>query len=179
MIHAEIPLELRLSRLTVQSMRNLCEMRDMEGYSNLLKDELVDYLMDNIDRRALEEFCRTQEDIYFAENMARAIKWAASRKIVKLEPEADKSLVDATFTLRRSDGYEVYSIRFVNHTTDDIDTSCECMDACEKGYFCPHQMAVLVRCLSEGVLGIDEWTGPMTPEAEDLIRANVLRRKRR
>ena len=172
-------MELRLSRLTVQSMRNLCEMHNMDGYSNLLKDDLVEYLLESMDERVLSEFCRAQEDIYFVENMAKAIKWSASRKVVEIEPESDRSLVDATFTLRRSDGYEVYNIRFVNQTTEDIATSCECLDASEKGYFCPHQMAVLVRCLSEGIFELDEWTGPMTREAEDLIEANVLRRKRR
>jgi hypothetical protein len=73
----------------------------------------------------------------------------------------------------------VYKIRFVNQETDDIATSCECVDAREKGYFCIHQMAVLARCLSEGIFALDRWAGPMTPEAEDLILANVFKRRRR
>jgi hypothetical protein len=178
-MHAEIPLEVRLSRLTVQSMRNLCDTQNVEGYSNLLKDELVDHLMEVVDEEVLEDFCSTQEDIYFAENMAKAIKWSASRKIVQLDPESDESIVNAKFTLRRSDGYEVYKIRFVNQTTEDIATSCECLDCREKGYFCPHQMAVLVKSVAEGLFDLEDWTGPMTAEAEDLVVANVLRKKRR
>jgi hypothetical protein len=171
-------LKFRLSRLTVSSLRNLCDVEDVPGASNLLKDDLVEFVTKNIDRKVLEDFCTAQEDIYFVENMARAIKWAASRKIVQLDPESDPTLVNGLFTLRRSDGYEVYNIRFVNQTTDDIATSCECVDFREKGYFCPHQMAVLVRCLADGVFKLERWSGPMTSEAEDLIQANVLRRRR-
>jgi hypothetical protein len=178
-MHAEIPLEVRLSRLTVQSMRNLCDTQNVEGYSSLLKDELVDHLIDVVDEEVLEDFCSTQEDIYFVENMAKAIKWSASRKIVQLDPESDDSIVNATFTLRRSDGYEVYNIRFVNQTTEDIATSCECLDCREKDYFCPHQMAVLVKSVALGLFDLGDWTGPMTTEAEDLVIANVLRKKRR
>ena len=175
---SKLALEFRLSRLTVESLRNLCDAQDVPGGSSLLKEQLVKFVVKNIDRKVLEEFCRAQEEIYFVENMAKAIKWAASRKIVELDPESDNTLVDAVFTMRRSDGYEVYNIRFVNQTTDDIATSCECVDYREKGYFCPHQMTVLVRCLSGGLFSLDQWTGPMTPEAEDLILANVFRRKR-
>ncbi len=175
---SSLPLDFRLSRLTVASLRNLCDAQDLPGGSNLLKEDLVKFVSESIDRKSLEEFCRAQEEIYFVENMARAIKWAASRKIVQLDPESDYSLVNGVFTLRRSDGYEVYNVRFVNQTTDDIATSCECVDSREKAYFCPHQMAVLLRSLSEGLFDLDQWAGPMTPEAEDLILANVLRRRR-
>jgi len=143
------------------------------------KDDLVKFVIENFRRKELEDFCTSQEETYFAENMAKAIKWAASRNILDLDPKSDHTLVNAVFTLRRSDGYEVYRIRFVNQTTDDIATSCECIDFREKRYFCPHQMAVLVRCLAEGLFALDQWTGPMTTEAEDLILANVFRRKRR
>jgi hypothetical protein len=178
MIQEHLPLEFRVSRLTVQSLRNLCDARGVQGATNLLKAPLVKFVMENIDRKVIEDFCRQQEDIYFAENMAKAIKWAQSRKIVDLDPESDHALVNAVFTMRRSDGWEVYNVRFVNHTTADVATSCECVDSREKGYFCPHQMSVLVRCISEGLFDLDSWTGPMTPEAEDLISADVLRRKR-
>ena len=175
---SSVPLEFRLSRLTVASLRNLCDAQNVPGGSSLLKDELVEFVRKSMDRKVLVEFCTAQEDIYFVENMAKALKWAAGRKIVELDPESDHTLVNGVFTLRRSDGYEVYNIRFVNQTTDDIATSCECVDFREKGYFCSHQMAVLVRCLAEGLFDLDQWAGPMTPEAEDLILANVLRRRR-
>jgi hypothetical protein len=178
MIQEDLPLEFRVSRLTVQSLRNLCDAQNVPGATNLLKRPLVKFVIKNIRRKTLEDFCRQQEDIYFAEYMAKAIKWAQSRKIVALDPKSDYTLVNAVFTMRRSDGWEVYNVRFVNHTTDDVATSCECVDAREKRYFCPHQMSVLVRCLSEGLFDLDHWTGPMTPEAEELILANVLRRKR-
>ena len=174
----ELPLEFRLSRLTVYSLRNLCDSRRVPGASNLLKDDLVKFVLKSFGRSELEEFCSQQEEIYFVENMAKAIKWAANRRIVDVDPESDHTMVDAVFTLRRSDGYEVYNIRFVNQTTEDVATSCECIDAREKGHFCPHQMSVLVRCLADGLFSLDQWTGPMTPEAEDLILANVFRKKR-
>ncbi len=173
------PLELRVSRLTVQSLRNLCETRNITGYSNLLKEELVKHVMENVSKKALEDFCTAQEDIYFVENMAKAIKWAASKKIVKLDPKSDATIANGVFNLRRSDGYEEYKIRFVNQTNEDIASSCQCVDSREKGYFCPHQMALLVRCLSEGVFDIGDWAGPMTHEAEELIMANVLKRRRK
>jgi len=178
MMQQKLPLEFRVSRLTVQSLRNLCDARNVSGGTNLLKEQLVKFVLKNIDRKAVEDFCKQQEDIYFAEYMAKAIKWAQSRKIVDLDPKSDYTLVNAVFTMRRSDGWEVYNVRFVNQTTDDVATSCECMDFREKSYFCPHQMSVLVRCLSEGLFDMDQWTGPMTPEAEELVLANVLRRKR-
>jgi len=175
----ELPLEFRISRQTVESLRNLCDAQNVPGASNLLKEDLVKFVKENVDRKALEDFLRAQEDIYFVENMAKAIKWAANKRIVELDPESDYSIVNAVFTMRRSDGYEVYNIRFVNQTTEDVDTVCECVDFREKGYFCPHQMSVLVRCLSEGLFDLDQWTGPMTPEVEDLILANVFRKKRK
>jgi hypothetical protein len=148
------------------------------GASNLLKEDLVRFVLENIDRERLRDFCSAQEDIYFVENMAKAIKWSTSPKIVALDRKSDHTIVNAVFTMRRSDGYEVYRIRFVNQTTDDIATSCECVESREKAYFCVHQMAVLVRCLSEGLFSLDQWAGPMAPEAEDLILANVFRRRR-
>jgi hypothetical protein len=174
----ELPLDFRLSRLTVSSLRNLCDAQRLSGHSNLKKDQLVRFVAKNIDRETLDDFCTSQEEIYFVENMAKAIKWAGSRKVVQLDPESDRSMANGVFTLRRSDGYEVYDIRFVNETTDDVATSCECIDSREKGYFCPHQMALLVRCLQEGLFSLDQWAGPMTSEAEDLLLANVLRKKR-
>jgi ketosteroid isomerase-like protein len=175
----ELPLEFRISRQTVESLRNLCDAQDVPGASNLLKEDLVIFVKENVDRKALEDFLRAQEDIYFVENMAKAIKWASNKRIVELDPESDHTIVNAVFTMRRSDGYEVFNIRFVNQTTEDVDTVCECVDFREKGYFCPHQMSVLVRCLSEGMFDLDQWTGPMTPEVEDLILANVFRKKRK
>lgn len=174
----DLPLELRVSRLTVASLRNLCDAKKLSGWSNLLKEDLVDFVLANMNRKELEDFCSTQEDIYFAENMAKAIKWASGRKVVALDPKSDDTIVNALFSLRKSDGYEVYNIRFVNETNEDIDTSCECVDHREKAYFCPHQMAVLIKCLQEGVFDLDQWSGPMTPEVEELIHANVFRKKR-
>lgn len=175
---SKLPLEFRLSRLTVNSLRNLCDAHSVQGASNLLKEDLVRFVQVNFDKRTLEDFCTAQEDIYFVENMAKAIKWSASRKIVKVNPKSDYTMVEGVFTLRRSDGYELYNIRFVNETTEDVATSCECVDSRERGYFCSHQMAVLVRCLVNGLFTLDQWTGPMTPEGEDLILANVFRKKR-
>ncbi len=174
----DLQLDFRLSRLTVQSLRNLCDARDVEGASNLLKDDLIQFCLQNIDQDVLEDFCAQQEEIYFVENMAKAIKWAANRKIVDLDPASSSEMANGVFTLRRSDGYEVYNVRFVNQTTEDIDTACECVDFREKGYFCPHQMSLLIRCLVDGLFELDQWTGPMTPEVEDLILANVFRKKR-
>ena len=174
----DLPLELRVSRLTVVSLRNLCDAKKLSGWSNLLKEELVGYMLDSMDRKALEDFCAAQEEIYFVENMAKAIKWAGGRKVVDLDPKSDDTIVNAVFSLRKSDGYEVCHVRFVNQTNEDVDTSCECVDHREKGYFCPHQMAVLIRCLQEGLFTLDQWAGPMTPEVEDLIQANVFRTKR-
>ncbi len=174
----EPPLKLRLSRLTVTSLKNLCDAQKLSGWSNLKKDELVKFILKNIKPRVLEDFCTVQEEIYFVENMAKAIKWSGSRKVIELDPESDHTIANATFTLRRSDGYEVYNIRFVNQTTDDIGTSCQCLEFREKGYFCAHQMATLVRCLQEGLFTLDQWTGPMTSEIEDIILANVFRKKR-
>jgi hypothetical protein len=178
-MESKLPLKFRLSRLTVASLRNLCDTNRVAGASNLLKEDLVKFVHDNFDKSDLEDFCAAQEDIYFVEGMAKAIKWAASRKIVDLDPKSDHTMVNAVFTLRRSDGYEVYNIRFVNQTTDDVATSCECVDAREKGYFCSHQMSVLVRCLADGLFTLDQWAGPMSREGEDLILANVLRKRRR
>jgi len=176
---SDLPLESRVSRQTVASLRNLCETQKVPGASNLLKEELVSYCMKNIERKVLEDFCAAQEDIYFVENMAKAIKWAAGSKIVRLDPKSDYTLVNGVFNLRRSDGYEVYKIRFVNQTTQDIATSCECVDSREKGYFCGHQMSVLVKCLALGLFSLDQWTGPMTSEGEDLVLANVFRKRKR
>lgn len=175
---SDLPLEFRLSRLTVESLRNLCDAQSVSGASNLLKEQLIEFVLRNIKKRAIEDFCSAQEEIYFVENMAKAIKWAASRKIVDMDPDSDYTLVNAVFTLRRSDGYEVFNVRFVNQTTDDVATSCECTDFREKGYFCPHQMTVLVRCLMDDLFTLDQWSGPMTAEAEDLILANVFRKRR-
>ncbi len=177
-MNEDLPLEQRLSRLTVASLRNLCDAQGVQGDSNLLKEDLVGFVIGNVDRGEIEDFCSAQEDIYFAENMAKAIKWAPSRNIIDLDPESDGEMVNAIFNMKRSDGYEEYHIRFVNETSKDVATSCECVDSREKGYFCPHQMAVLVRCLMEGVFSLDQWSGPMTPEAEDLIMANVFRKRR-
>lgn len=175
----DLSIEFRLSRLTVESLRNLCNTQHISGASNLLKEDLVRFVESNIDQKTVEDFCTAQEEFYFASNMARAIKWAANRKIVDVDPESDCTMVNAVFTMRRSDGYEVYNVRFVNQTTEDVATSCECVDSREKGYFCPHQMSVLVRCLADGMFSLDRWAGPMTPEAEDLILANVFRKRRR
>jgi hypothetical protein len=175
---SDLPLEFRLSRLTVESLRNLCDAQNVSGSSNLLKEQLIEFVRRNIRKRVIEDFCAAQEEIYFVENMAKAIKWAASRKIVEMDSRSDYTLVNAVFTLRRSDGYEVYNVRFVNQTTDDVATSCECTDFREKGYFCSHQMTVLVRCLMDDRFTLDQWTGPMTAEAEDLILANVFRKRR-
>ena len=177
-MESKLPLEYRLSRLTVASLRNLCDTNRVAGASNLLKEDLVKFVLDEFDRPTLEDFCAAQEEIYFVEGMAKAIKWAASRKIVDIDPKSDYAMVNGIFTLRRSDGYEVYNVRFVNQTTEDIDTACECVDFREKGYFCPHQMSTLIRCLMDGLFDLDQWTGPMTPEVEDLILANVFRKKR-
>ena len=98
-----LPLDFRLARLTVSSLRNLCEAQRAQGASNLTKEELVDFVTRNIDRRAVEDFCAAQEEIYFIENMAKAIKWAPSRRILSLDPESDYRMVNAVFTMKRSD----------------------------------------------------------------------------
>jgi hypothetical protein len=40
-------------------------------------------------------------------------------------------------------------------------------------------MSVLVKCLALGLFSLDQWTGPMTSEGEDLVLANVFRKRKR
>src|SRR4030042_4375737 len=95
-----LSIEFRLSRLTVESLRNLCDAQHVSGGSSLLKQDLVKFVETSIDRKSIEDFCTAQEEFYFASNMAKAIKWAANRKIVDVDPESDYTIVNAVFNMR-------------------------------------------------------------------------------
>ena len=50
---SNLPLDFRLSRLTVESLRNLCDAQGVSGDSNLLKEELIGFVQENIGQQAV------------------------------------------------------------------------------------------------------------------------------
>jgi hypothetical protein len=164
-------LERRLSNLTVQAMENFCNIKGITGISELRKKDLIEAVIRLANPEDLEEFLSTIEAEYLMDSFRRAIKWGKSQILVHIGEGASEKELHAEFNgldvgLRR-----VYYIDFYN-TNDGgaIRTSCECDDSMEKGLFCPHQMAVLLKAIEKKKIKLGKWKGPMTPE----IRGSIL-----
>lgn len=165
-------LERRLSNLTVQMMDNFCNVKKIGGLSGLLKKDLIEGIIAKADPADLEDFLSTQEADYLMESFRKGAKWGKSELLVHLAAGSSMRELHAEFNgldvgLRR-----VFYIDFIN--VDDpkkIRTSCECDDSSQRGLFCPHQMAVLMRALSEKKIKLNSWKGPMTPELKSSIMA--------
>lgn len=164
-------LERRLSNLTVQAMLNFCNIKGISGISDLKKKDLIEAVIRLANPEDLEEFLSATEAEYLMDSFRKAVKWGKSQILVHLGEGASEKELHAEFNgldvgLRR-----VYYIDFFN-TNDGgaIRTSCECADSKEKGLFCPHQMAVLLKAVEKKKIKISRWKGPMTSE----IRGSVL-----
>ena len=164
-------LERRLSNLTVQAMLNFCNIKRISGISGLKKKDLVGAVIRLANPEDLEEFLSATEAEYLMDSFRKAVKWGKSQILVHIGEGASEKELHAEFNgldvgLRR-----VYYIDFFN-TNDGgaIRTSCECDDSQEKGLFCPHQMAVLLKAVEKKKVKLSKWKGPMTPE----IRGSVL-----
>ena len=168
--------ERRLSNLTVQTLRNYCDVKGISGSSGLKKIDLVGFIAREADRSSLEDFLSNCEADYLIDSLRRAVKWGKNDLIVRLDPRSNMRELHAEFNgldvgLRRIyyvDFYEVDSPK-------NIVTLCECDDSRKKGLFCPHQMTVLLRALKEGKIKLNKWKGPMTPEVRQSISAHLPR----
>ncbi|HDP97538.1 MAG TPA: hypothetical protein ENN25_07630 [Euryarchaeota archaeon] len=169
-------LERRLSNITVQTLRNYCDVKGISGSSGLKKKDLVEFIARKADRSALEDFLSSCEADYLIDSFRRAVKWGKNDLIVRLDPRSGMRELHAEFNgldvgLRR-----VYYVDF--YETDNpkkIVTVCECDDSRKRGLFCPHQMTVLIRGLKEGKIKLNKWQGPMTPEVRQGISAHLPR----
>jgi hypothetical protein len=164
-------LERRLSNLTVQTMENFCTVKRITGVSGLIKKDLIDGIIERADPEDLENFLSAQEADYLMESFGKAVKWGKSDLLVHIAGDSNMRELRAEFNgldvgLRR-----VFYIDF-NYISDSrkIRTGCECDDSQERGLFCPHQMAVLMRALAEKRFRLKDWKGPMTAE----LRSSIL-----
>ena len=170
--------ERRLSNLTVETLRNYCDVHGIPGASNLLKKELVVMLASRADPGSLEQFLSSCEADYLMDSFRKAVKWGMSENLVRVGENSNMIELHAEFNgldvgLRR-----VYYIDFFNvNNQKAIRTRCECDDSAEKGLFCPHQMAVLLKAIGERKLSLEKWKGPMTAEVKGAIEALSLIRK--
>ena len=165
-------LERRLSNLTVQTMENFCTVKGIGGVSGLLKKDLIEAIIHLSNPEDLEDFLSSQEADYLMESFRKAAKWGKSDLLVRIADKSSARELRAEFNgldvgLRR-----VYYIDFVNiNDPRKARTGCECDDSQERGLFCPHQMAVLLRALAEGKISLKDWKGPMTAELKSSILA--------
>lgn len=164
-------LERRLSNLTVRAMLNFCNVKGISGISGLNKKDLIKAIIHLANPDDLEEFLSATEAEYLLDSFRKAVKWGKSQILVHIGEGSSEKELHAEFNgldvgLRR-----VYYIDFFN-TNDGgaIRTSCECDDSKEKGLFCPHQMAVLLKAVAKKKIRLTKWKGPMTPE----IRTSVI-----
>jgi len=164
-------LERRLANLTVKAMENFCNVKGITGISDLKKIDLIDAVIRMADPDELEEFLSTTEADYLMDSFRRAVKWGKSEILIHIGEGASEKELHAEFNgldvgLRR-----VYYIDFFDvNNASSIQTSCECDDSKEKGLFCPHQMAVLLKSLEKRKLKLSKWKGPMTPD----LRRSIL-----
>jgi len=171
-------MERRLNNLTVKTLRNYCDVNNISGAGNLKKMELVNFVAREAEPVSLEEFLSSCEADYLMESLRKAIKWGKNDLIVRLDPRSNKRELHAEFNgldigLRR-----VYYIDFFDvYDSGRVQTICECADSREKGLFCPHQMAVLIRASSTGVLDLGKWRGPITPEVRNVICSQLSRNR--
>jgi len=165
-------LERRLSNLTVQMMDNFCTIKDISGVSDLKKKELIDAIIELANPEDIEEFLSAQEADYLMDSFRKAAKWGKSDLLVHIAGNSSARELRAEFNgldvgLRR-----VFYIDFLNiNDPRKIRTGCECDDSQERGLFCPHQMAVLLRAIAEGKMKLKDWKGPMTTELKGSILA--------
>lgn len=143
-----------------------------------MKKELVVMLASRADPASLEQFLSGCEADYLMESFRKAVKWGMSENLVRIGEGSNMTELHAEFNgldvgLRR-----VYYIDFYNVSNPkSIRTGCECADSSEKGLFCPHQMAVLLKAIGERKIRLDKWKGPMTAEVRGAIEALSLLRK--
>ena len=165
-------LERRLSNLTVQMMDNFCTIKGISGVSGLKKSDLIEAIMHLANPEDIAEFLSSQEAGYLMDSFRKAAKWGKSDLLVHIADNSTARELRAEFNgldvgLRR-----VFYIDFLNiNDPKKIRTGCECDDSQERGLFCPHQMAVLLRALAEGRMKLKDWKGPMTTELRNSILA--------
>lgn len=170
--------ERRLSNLTMETLRNYCDVHGISGASNLLKKELVVMLASRADPGSLEQFLSSCEADYLMESFRKAMKWGMSKNLVRIGEGASMTELHAEFNGLDVGLKRVYYIDFFNvNNQKSIRTRCECDDSVEKGLFCPHQMAVLLKAVMDRKISLEKWKGPMTPEVRGAIEALALMRK--
>ncbi|MEM4262131.1 MAG: hypothetical protein QXY98_00140 [Thermoplasmata archaeon] len=170
--------ERRLSNLTVETLRNYCDVHGIQGASGLLKKELVVMLASRADPASLEQFLSSCEADYLMESFRKAVKWGMSENLVRIGEGSDMTELHAEFNGLDVGLKRIYYIDFYNvNNPKSIRTGCECPDSSDKGLFCPHQMAVLLKAIGERKIRLDKWKGPMTAEVKGAIEALSLLRK--
>lgn len=169
-------IERRLANLTVEALRNYCDINGISGISNLKKNAMISAIAKRAEGQSLEEFLSYYESDYLLESFRKAVKWGKNDLIVRLDPRSKEKELHAEFNGLDIGLKRVYYVDFYNVTNPkQIITQCECADSSKKGLFCPHQMTVLLRALSEGIIRLGKWCGPMTPEVREAIASHMPR----
>ena len=165
-------LERRLLNLTVQTMENFCTVKGITGVSGLLKKDLIASIINRADPEELENFLSAQEADYLMESFGKAVKWGKSDLLVHIAGDSTMRELRAEFNGLDVGLKRVFYIDFSNiNDSRKVRTGCECDDSQERGLFCPHQMAVLMRALAEERFKLKDWKGPMTAELKSSILA--------
>ena len=136
------------------------------------KKELAEMLIEVADPNSLELFLSACEAEYLMDSFRKAVKWGMSENLVQIGPKSTEKELHAEFNGLNVGLRRMFYIDFFKVTdAKNFQSSCECDDSTERGLFCPHQMATLLRGLDEKKLHLSRWRGPMTEELKNAIKA--------
>ena len=162
-----------LQSLTIPELKAVCKDHELKGYSSFKKQELIQYIKDNLSREDQQYFLLENEKRIILREFKEALKiiyHKSPERIVKKEI-VNPSTKELELRCQKKIGENTWNTTaYLSMTNiDDPERDCDCRVGAEMG-LCPHFWVIFIHACAEGVINFKEWRLSYFPNAPTIRR---------
>ena len=154
----QVYIQYLLQSLNVKNLKELCKEYEIRGYSQKKKQEVIQYLCDNLSEEEIFTFLREREFGLISLESARALQIINKKSIEKITNiriiNLEKHEIEVHFEGPKWAGDSSLTINKFN--IDDPERDCQCISGSEEG-FCQHFWIGFIYSLKKGFLNLSDW----------------------
>jgi len=154
-----------LNSLTVKEMATFCRDNQVEGYSRLMRHQLITHIPNYIEEEKLIETADELEPKIVLKNIKKAIQLisAKSRNVVREIDILDENKHEFEINFKYPKKMEKIKVSFNKENLVDPERNCNCKVGLFKGY-CEHFWIGFIVALKLGYFKLEDWKTTMLPK---------------
>ena len=150
---------------TVRELKEICHDHALKGYSQLNKDELIDFIADSLSDQEIRDFLRTRETAILereTEEAVRILQKQSSERLTDVKiVNKDRNEIEMTFQERE---WEIGNfLSLTNETMDQPEFDCDCRIGANQG-FCRHFWVAFLTLARHERFNPERWRLTALPE---------------